>query len=58
MRITGISPEEIAGRYVSELENEDYYKNAVTPKVLKYKRQVNSMGESFRNGIRMLITGN
>ena len=57
-RITGISPEEIVGRYVSELENEDYYKNAVTPQVLKYKRQVNSMGESSRNGRRMLITGN
>ena len=57
-RITGISPEEIVGRYVSELENEDYYKNAVTPQVLKYKRQVNSMGESTRNGKRMLITGN
>lgn len=57
-RITGISPEEIVGRYVSELENEDYYKNAVTPQVLKYKRQVNSMGESSRNGKRMLITGN
>jgi len=57
-RITGISPEEIVGRYVCELENEDYYKNAVTPQVLKYRRQVNSMGESTRNGKRMLITGN
>ena len=57
-RITGICPEEILGRYVSELENEDYYKNAVTPQVLKCKRQVNSMGESSRNGTRMLITGN
>lgn len=57
-RITGITAEEIVGRYVSELENEDYFKNAVTPRVIKYKRQVNSMGESSRNGKRMLITGN
>lgn len=57
-RITGITAEEIVGRYVSELENEDYFKNAVTPQVIKYKRQVNSMGESSRNGTRMLITGN
>ena len=57
-RITGLTPEEIVGRYVSELENEDYFKNAVTPQVIKYKRQVNSMGQSSRNGTRMLITGN
>ena len=57
-RITGLTPDEIVGRYVSELENEDYFKNAVTPQVIKYKRQVNSMGQSSRNGTRMLITGN
>ncbi|MDR3592593.1 MAG: sigma 54-interacting transcriptional regulator [Negativicutes bacterium] len=57
-RITGIRPEEIVGRYVKDIEDEGLYKNAVTPMVIKDKKQVNAMGESSRNGIKMLITGN
>jgi len=57
-RITGIRPEEVVNRYVEECEKDGLYKNAVTPTVIKDKKQVNAMGESSRNGIKMLITGN
>ena len=57
-RITGIRAQEVIGRYVSELMAEGLYKNAVTPEVLRTKKQVNAMAESLRNGIKMLITGN
>jgi len=57
-RITGISAREVVGRYVAELMVDGLYKNAVTPEVLRTKKQVNAMAESMRNGIKMLITGN
>lgn len=56
-RITGIEPGEILGKYVEDIVKEGLYKNAVTPEVIKQKKQVNSMGESSRNGTKMLITG-
>ncbi|WP_312515171.1 sigma 54-interacting transcriptional regulator [Anaerospora sp.] len=57
-RITGIKAEEVIGRNVKDLLAEGVYKNAVTLEVIKQKKQVNSMGESTRNGKKMLITGN
>jgi len=57
-RITGIKPEEVIGKNVSDLVRSGLYKNAVTPEVIRIKKQVNAMGESSRNGIKMLITGN
>ncbi|MDR3565391.1 MAG: sigma 54-interacting transcriptional regulator [Negativicutes bacterium] len=57
-RITGIKPEEVVGKSVADCEQGGLYKNAVTPQVIKDKKQVNAMGESTRNGIKMLITGN
>lgn len=57
-RITGIQPEEIVGKYVQDLLTEGVYKNAVTPEVIKLGKQVNAVGESVRNGAKMLITGN
>lgn len=57
-RITGIKPEEVIGKNVSDLVRSGLYKNAVTPEVIRMKKQVNAMGESSRNGIKMLITGN
>ena len=57
-RITGIQAQEVVGRYVSELMADGLYKNAVTPEVIRTKKQVNAMAESLRNGIKMLITGN
>lgn len=57
-RITGIRPEEVVNRYVEDCEKDGLYKNAVTPMVIRDKKQVNAMGESSRNGIKMLITGN
>lgn len=56
-RITGIRPEEVLGRYVSDLVTEGLYKFAVTPEVIKLKKQVNSIGQSLRNGTKMLISG-
>lgn len=56
-RITGIRPEEVVGKYVDELVTAGVYLNAVTPEVIKHKKQVNSMGESLRNGTKMLVTG-
>jgi len=57
-RITGITPEEVVGRYVVDLERQGLYKNAVTPEVIRTKKQVNSMGESLKTHKKMLITGN
>ncbi|MGQ9368904.1 sigma-54 interaction domain-containing protein [Azospirillum sp. A39] len=57
-RITGIRPDEVVGQYVQDLVAKGIYKNAVTPEVLKQRKQVNSVGESVRNGVQMLITGN
>ncbi len=57
-RITGISAEEVVGRSVEECEIAGLYKNAVTPEVIRRKKQVNSMAESLRNGRKMLISGN
>lgn len=57
-RITGLKADEIVGKYVNDIVAEGLYKNAVTPEVIKQKKQVNSMGASTRNGIKMLITGN
>lgn len=56
-RITGLKPEEVVNKYVDDIVKEGLYKNAVTPEVIKKKKQVNSMGTSSRNGIKMLITG-
>lgn len=57
-RITGIQAQEVVGRYVAELMVDGLYKNAVTPEVIRTKKQVNAMAESLRNGIKMLISGN
>lgn len=56
-RITGIRPEEVIGKYVDELVAAGVFFNAVTPEVIKLKKQVNSMGESSKNGTKLLITG-
>lgn len=56
-RITGLKAEEVVNKYVDDIVKEGLYKNAVTPEVIKKKKQVNSMGTSSRNGIKMLITG-
>ncbi|MFD2181415.1 sigma-54 interaction domain-containing protein [Rhodoplanes azumiensis] len=57
-RITGIAAEEIVGRNVADLLAAGLYRNAVTPEVIRRRRQVNAVGESVRNGTRMLISGN
>lgn len=57
-RITGLQAHEVVGRSVQELLASGLYSNAVTPEVLKLKKRVDSVGQSARNGARMLITGN
>lgn len=57
-RITGLKAEEVVGRYVQDLLADGTYSNAVTPEVLRTKKRVDSVGQSSRNGARMLITGN
>jgi PAS domain S-box-containing protein len=57
-RITGIRAEEVVGRNVADLVAAGLYRNAVTPEVIRMRRQVNSVGVSARNGTKMLITGN
>lgn len=57
-RITGLQAEEVVGRQVEDLMKEGVYINAVTPEVIKHKKQVNSMGASTRSHKKMLITGN
>ena len=57
-RITGIQPEEVLEKQVDDLLREGLYRNAVTSEVIKQKKQVNAMGESLRNGTKMLISGN
>lgn len=58
IQITGIKAEDIIGKHVAILEKEGIVKNAVTPKVLRMKRQVNSIGESTHNENKILISGN
>lgn len=57
-RITGLTKEELIGRYVQDLVAKGVYRNAVTPEVIRQKKQVNAVGESRRNNAKMLITGN
>lgn len=56
-RITGIGADEVVGKNVEDLAANGLYANAVTPEVISRKKQVNSMGQSLRNGTKMLITG-
>jgi len=57
-RITGISPEEVLGKYISDIARQGLLKNPVAPEVLRVKKQVNSMGEAPKTGNKVLITGN
>ena len=56
-RITGIRADEVVGKYVDDLLAEGVYVNAVTPEVIRCKKQVNAVGASLKNRTKMLITG-
>lgn len=56
-RITGIEPHEVIGRNVSELVASGVFHNAVTPEVIRRKKQVNSIGFVPRTNKKMLVTG-
>jgi PAS domain S-box-containing protein len=56
-RMTGIKPEEVVGQYVSDLMKKGMFPYAVTPEVIKLKKQINIVGVGARNGTKMLISG-
>ena len=56
-RITGLQASELVGRRVQDLVAAGVYANAVTPEVLRQRKQVNSVGQSLRNGAKLLVTG-
>lgn len=56
-RITGIIAEDVVGKFVDDLIKAGVFKNAVSMEVIKQKKQVNAVGESLKNGTKMLITG-
>ena len=55
-RTTGIRPEQVLGRRVSEIEGL-LYKGSVTGQVLKTKKRVNSMATILGLGKEVLVTG-
>jgi PAS domain S-box-containing protein len=57
-RITGLDASELVGRRVQDLVDAGVYANAVTPEVLRQRKRVHSVGQSLRNGAKLLITGN
>lgn len=57
-RTTGIRPEQILGRRVSEIETEGkLYKGSVTERVLQRKERVNSVAVIFGLNREVLVTG-
>ncbi len=56
-RITGIQPHEVIGRHVDELVASGLFLNAVTPEVIRAKKQVNAIGFIPRTNMKMLVTG-
>lgn len=57
-RTTGINKEEIIGRNVKDITDENkYFKGAVTMDVIEKKEIVNSLGKSLVNGKDLLVTG-
>ena len=57
-RTTGIKPEDLLGRKVSEVEREGkLYKGAVTDTVLAQRRRVNSVATIFPLNKEVLVTG-
>lgn len=57
-RTTGINKEEIIGRNVKDITDENkYFKGAVTMDVIEKKQVVNSLGKSLVNGKELLVTG-
>ena len=57
-RTTGILPEELLGRKVSDIEAEGkLYRGAVTGKVLESRQRVNSVARIFKLNKEVLVTG-
>lgn len=55
-RITGLAPDLVLNKYVSDLMEEGLFKNAITPDIIKTKKPINAMAE-IRTGVRVLISG-
>lgn len=57
-RTTGITPEEVIGRKVTDLEQSGaFYKGSVTGEVLQRKERINSVARIFRMNKDVLVTG-
>lgn len=58
-RTTGIRPEELLGRKVSDIEKEGLlYNGSVTERVIRQKKRVNSVATIHRLNKKVLVTGN
>lgn len=58
VQATGITPEEVVGRYVQDIEAEGVlYKGSVTGRVLKERKQISSVGYIIRKDKEVLVTG-
>jgi PAS domain S-box-containing protein len=56
-KITGLPPELVLNRYVSDLMKEGLFKHAITPTIIKTKKPINAMAEIIRTGVKVLISG-
>jgi PAS domain S-box-containing protein len=55
-KITGLPPELVLNKYVSDLMEEGVFKNAITPDIIKTKKPINAMAE-IRTRVKVLISG-
>ncbi|WP_235867304.1 sigma-54 interaction domain-containing protein [Priestia abyssalis] len=55
-RITGLKKEQVVGKYVHDLIASGLFNYAVTPDVIKEKKQINATA-TIHNGVKVLITG-
>ncbi|WP_453996148.1 sigma-54 interaction domain-containing protein [Bacillus nitroreducens] len=55
-RITGLAPELVLNKYVTDLMKEGLFKNAITPDIIRTKKPINAMAE-IRTGVKVLISG-
>lgn len=56
-KMTGLEPQDVIGRYVSELEDVGMFSNAVTPTVLASGAKVESMAFVSRSNVNLLLSG-
>ncbi|MCM3690371.1 sigma-54 interaction domain-containing protein [Neobacillus niacini] len=55
-KITGLPANLVLNKYVSNLMEEGFFKNAITPDIIRTKKPINAMAE-IRTGVKVLISG-